>query len=215
MPVLRLENCDLGPSAEPVLRNVSLEVGSGEFWVIVGPNGSGKTTLVRSFLGLLAPIRGRVVGPGEPNFAKRVAYVPQQAALNEALPTTPREWVRLGLTGLALSRAERRARTHGALEQMRLGEIGRRDLKRLSVGQRQRAMVARALAREAALIVLDEPTEGLDFESRDILFESLDRHHADGGTVLLVTHRQEEGAGRAVQQAVVDRGRVRIREIPS
>ena len=211
--MLRIENCDLGPSSEPVLRDVSLDIGAGEFWVVVGPNGSGKTTLVRSVLGLLPPLRGRVVGPGEPGFSEKIAYVPQQASLTETLPTTPREWVRLGITGLGLSRAERRVRTDRALEQMRLGEIARRDLSRLSAGQRQRAMVARALARQAAFIVLDEPTEGLDAESRHILFDALDRHHANGGTVLLVTHRQEEAEGRAVRQAVVDSGRVRTQEV--
>jgi zinc transport system ATP-binding protein len=211
--MLRLENCDLGPSSEPVLRDVSVDVGTGEFWVIIGPNGSGKTTLVRSFLGLLPPLSGRIVGPGEPGFGKRVAYVPQQAELTETLPTTPREWVRLGLAGLGLSRAERRERSRAALLQMRLSEIAHRDLSRLSAGQRQRAMVARALARQAALIVLDEPTEGLDAESRQILFDALDTHHANDGTVVLVTHRQEEAAGRAARLAVVDGGRVRTQEV--
>lgn len=210
--MLTLEHCDLGPDAEPILRDVSLTIGPGEFWAIVGANGSGKTTLIRSLLGLLSPLRGRVDGPAKPDFAKRVAYVPQQAELPKTLPTTPREWVRLGLVGLHLPRKERDSRTREALEKMQLGELASRTLSRLSAGQRQRAMVARGLARHAQLIALDEPGEGLDAQSRSILFDALDAHHAAGGTLVLVSHRRDEIRGRAQRVARVADGRVSIEE---
>ena len=125
MPIVLLEECDLGPSSEPILRGVSLAIGTGEFWAIVGPNGSGKTTLLRSLLGLLPPLSGLVTGPENPNFGRKVAYVPQQIELSAALPTTPREWVRLGLTGLGLSRTTRHERVQEALALMaRRGDGG-------------------------------------------------------------------------------------------
>ena len=212
MSILSLDKCDLGPPNGPVLRDVSLEIGAGEFWAIIGPNGSGKTTLVRSLLGLLVPLRGRVEGPGEPDFGERVAYVPQQARFTETLSTTPREWVRLGLTGLGLPRAKVRERTAAALSEMKMEDLARRDLSRLSTGERQRTMVARALARRAQLVLLDEPTEALDTQSRSVLLDGLQRHHEAGGTVVFVTHRLEEIETRATRVAVVDEGRVEIRE---
>ncbi len=212
MPILSLEQCDLGTPNETLLRDVSLKIGDGEFWAIVGPNGSGKTTLVRSLLGLLPPRKGRLTGPGEPGFGERVAYVPQQARFAETLSTTPREWVRLGLSGLHLTRMEIRERTAAALSEMKIEDLARRDFSRLSAGQRQRTMVARALVRRAQLILLDEPTEGLDTRSRNVLLEGLQRHHELGGTVVLVTHRLEEMETRATHVALVDKGRVEIRE---
>ncbi len=212
MSIVLLEECDLGPSSEPILRGVSLAIGTGEFWAIVGPNGSGKTTLLRSLLGLLPPLSGRVAGPEKPNFGRKVAYVPQQIELSAALPTTPREWVRLGLTRLGLSRATRHERVQEALALMGLENIALRDLSRLSTGQRQRALVARALARKAELVVLDEPTEGLDGASRDILLDALDAHHAGGGSVVFVTHRHEEIGARAQFVAVLDEGRAAVQK---
>ena len=208
--MLTLEHCDLGPDSEPILRNVSLTIGQGEFWAIVGPNGSGKTTLIRSLLGLLSPLRGRLERPANPDYAKQVAYVPQQAELPKTLPTTPREWVRLGLVGLHLPRKERDSRTREALEKMQLGELAGRTLQRLSAGQRQRAMVARGLARHAQLLALDEPGEGLDAKSRSILFDALDAHHAAGGTLVLVSHRRDEIRGRAQHIARLEDGRVSV-----
>jgi len=211
--MLALENCDLGADSEAILRNVSLTIDHGEFWAIVGPNGSGKTTLIRSLLGLLPPLSGRIERPAKPDFAEQAAYVPQQAELPKTLPTTPREWVRLGLVGLQLSRSERDYRTREALEKMQLGKLASRPLTRLSAGQRQRAMVARGLARHAQLIALDEPGEGLDAKSRSILFDALDAHHAAGGTLVLVSHRRNEIRGRAQRIARVEAGRVTVEEV--
>jgi ABC-2 type transport system ATP-binding protein len=95
---------------------------------------------------------------------------------------------------------------------MKMEDLARRDLSRLSAGQRQRTMVARALARRAQLVLLDEPTDGLDTQSRSVLLDGLQRHHEAGGTVVLVTHRLEEMDTRATRVAVVDEGRVDIRE---
>ncbi|HJO25433.1 MAG: ATP-binding cassette domain-containing protein [bacterium] len=214
MSIVVLEDCELGPSQKPVLRHVSLSIQSGDFWAIVGPNGSGKTTLVRTVLGLLQPLSGRIEYSDRANFGKHSAYVPQTSNRVETLPTTPREWVRLGLAGLRLSKRERSDRTRDALDQMKLVEIAGRDFSSLSAGLRQRAMVARGLARRAQVIVLDEPSEGLDASSRDILFEALDSHHAGGGTVLLVTHRREEARGRAQRVGRVENGGVRIEGMP-
>ena len=213
--MIKLSDCNLGMASSPVLRGVSLEVRPGEFLGIVGPNGSGKTTLIRALVGLLKPISGQIVGPQEADFSKRVAYVPQHVQLTATLPTTPREWVRLGLTGLTLSRGERRDRVAEALGLMRLEPIALHDLSQLSAGQRQRALVARALARKASLLVLDEPTEGLDNESRAVLLQALVAHREAGGSVVFVTHRLEELGGRAERIAIVDDGQIRIRETPN
>ena len=195
--LVRADGLSFGYGHELVLRDVTLEVRAGEFAALVGPNGSGKSTLLKVILGALDPGAGRVelLGrpPGDVRDRWRVGYVPQRPSLLSEVPATVEEivaagrlrqrgWWR-GLTG-----SDHEAVRH-AIESVGLGDLAERPLNELSIGQQQRAFIARAFAGEPELLVLDEPIAGVDAESqrrfRDSLVHLIRQH---GAGVLLVSH---------------------------
>jgi ABC-type Mn2+/Zn2+ transport system ATPase subunit len=199
----------LGYGESPVLRDVDLTVRSGDFWCWIGPNGSGKSTLLRGFLGLLRPLAGELHVAKRLQDHARLGYVPQRSELSDALPTTVRELVELGLVRSAVPRGGRAAALAWALGQVGLAGLERRSVWSLSGGQRQRALLARALVRRPELLVLDEPTEGLDVTTNDALLETLAALHREAGlTLLVVTHRLEIARERADHVALFVDGRV-------
>jgi zinc transport system ATP-binding protein len=199
---------------KPVLSDVDLEIPSGQLVAIAGPNGGGKTTLVRIALGLIRPTAGAAFLFGEPAhaFSRRatLGYLAQRAQLIIDAPATVREVVsagRLAAGGLlGPLRRRDRAIVDEAIERVGLGTVAGRPLHRLSGGQQQRAFIAKALAGEPSLLVLDEPTTGVDAESQEALAALLDRLHRElSVTVLYVSH--EFGAiERYVERLVLVRG---------
>jgi zinc transport system ATP-binding protein len=181
----------------PVLDTVTLAVSRGEFVALVGPNGSGKSTLVKVLLGLLAPDAGTVrlfgVSPDALRERWRVGYVPQRTLVSDDLPATVAEVVAAGR--LARSGWHRRLRSadwdaiDDALHTVGLAPLRDRQVRQLSGGQQQRALIAKALASEPELLVLDEPIAGVDAESQRRFRESLVRLARErAGAVLLVSH---------------------------
>ncbi|ELZ17124.1 metal ABC transporter ATP-binding protein [Natrinema limicola] len=180
----------------PVVDDVSLTIEPGTFLGLVGPNGSGKTTLVELMLGLRRPDSGQVRLFGTPahefDDGERVAYVAQHATKAAGrMPVTVREAVTMGryphrLIG-RFSDSDRQA-IDEALERVGLTELTERRVGRLSGGQRQRVFIARALAAQADLLVLDEPTVGVDAESRDAFYDLLRDLNATGITIVLIEH---------------------------
>jgi zinc transport system ATP-binding protein len=195
MTVVELEDVTFGYTATPVVEDVALSVAAGEYVAVVGPNGSGKSTLLRLALGLERPDRGTARLFGEPAHAfddgERVGYVSQHASAAKEMPITVREVVKMGRfphVGFGrLSEADWRA-VDDALDTVGMSEFAGRKVTQLSGGQRQRAFIARALASEAELLVLDEPTVGVDVESVDAFYALLERLNDDGITVMLVEH---------------------------
>ena len=195
--VLAAEGVGFRYGRELVLDDVSFTIRAGEFTALTGPNGSGKSTLLRIALGLLAPGAGRVelfgVAPRRLRDRWRVGYVPQRLRIAPDLPATVEEVVRSGR--LAKQGWHRRARAvdreavDHALESVALGDLRRRRLTELSGGQQQRALIAKALASEPELLVLDEPIAGVDVDAQRLFRDSLvhlrDEH---GAAVLLVSH---------------------------
>ncbi|WP_435065152.1 metal ABC transporter ATP-binding protein [Halobaculum sp. EA56] len=180
----------------PVVEDVSLSVESGEFLGLVGPNGSGKTTLLELMIGLRRPDSGSVSLFGAPphEFAEadRVGYVPQDVGdAAGGMPVTVREVVRMSrYHGNLFGRfgdGDRRA-VVAALERVGIADLADRRVGRLSGGQRQRAFIARALAAEADLLALDEPTVGVDAESREAFYDLLHELNGEGMTVVLIEH---------------------------
>jgi zinc transport system ATP-binding protein len=204
------------PNGPPVLQGVDLAVARGELVAIAGPNGGGKTTLLRLALGLERPTVGTARLFGEPahRFSRRetLGYLAQRSQLGLDAPATVREVVtagrlpRAGLIG-RLGRQDRE-RVDEAIGRVGLADVSDRPLMRLSGGQQQRAFIAKALASEPELLVLDEPTAGVDVEAQEALAALLDRLHRElEVTILYVSH--EFGAiERFVERIVLIRGRI-------
>jgi zinc transport system ATP-binding protein len=200
----------------PVLRDVDLEVSEGEFVALLGANGSGKSTLVRAAVGLVSLDSGEVELFGTPlrrfRAWRRLGYVPQHSRAVAGVPATVHEVVMSGrlsrrpYAGLA-RRADHDA-VVGAVSRVGLADRLRSPLAELSGGQQQRVLIARALAGDADLLVMDEPTSGVDHDHQEILAELLGGLVHDGSSVLLVAH--ELGPMRSLVDRVVvlDDGRV-------
>jgi zinc transport system ATP-binding protein len=213
---LELDQVTFGYGRIPVVREVSLRVPAGAFVAVVGANGSGKTTLMRLALGLLKPSHGTVRVFGTPIGALRdrstIGYVPQQATTQTRLPVSVEEVVLTGLAGKGLVRrrtAEDRARVEHVIDLMGLTAVRRARLADTSGGQQQRALIARALVTSPDLLVLDEPTTGVDAEARHVLRESLE-HLVDVEqmAVVYVSHDPEGFAGLADRVVEVRAGRL-------
>jgi zinc transport system ATP-binding protein len=207
-PVIDVRGVDVGYPGRRVLSSVQWSVRSGEYWFLLGPNGSGKTTLLRAVLGLLQPLAGEIRRDPAAASLEHTGFVPQQSRTNPTLPTTVREFVSLGSVGLAPARHT--DALAWALARVGLAELAQRDLRALSGGQRQRALVARALVRRPRLLVLDEPTEGLDVASEESFLATIEElHTAERLTVLFVTHKLRIATRYATHVALFGAGRVR------
>jgi zinc transport system ATP-binding protein len=185
------------PGGPPVLKDVDLDVPTGEFLGIAGPNGGGKTTLVRLALGLERPTAGKALLFGQPAHRfedrARLGYLAQRALLGIEAPVTVKELVSAGRVPrrgvLRPFSGKDRAAVRGAIDRVGLLERADTPVHRLSGGQRQRAHIAKALAGEPDLIVLDEPTAGVDVEAQDAFAELLEELHVElGATILYVSH---------------------------
>lgn len=195
-PVIELEDVTFAYGDTVAVRDVSLTVEAGDFLGLVGPNGSGKTTLLHLMLGLHTPDEGTVRLFDRPidevDDGSRIGYVSQQATnRGGAMPVTVRECVTMGRFAHVghgrLGEADQRA-IENAMETVGIVDLANRLMNELSGGQRQRAYIARALASEADLLALDEPTVGVDAESRDAFYALLDRLNGDGITIVLIEH---------------------------
>ncbi|MFF2910427.1 metal ABC transporter ATP-binding protein [Paenibacillus sp. NPDC057934] len=195
-----MQNVVFGYGNEPVIDHISLDIHSGEFIGITGPNGAAKTTLLKLMLGLLRPWSGTVTlnKDGAGNRGLTIGYVPQQvASFNAGFPSKVIELVRSGCyPRLGLFRrftAEQEDIVKRSLEQVDMWEYRNRRIGELSGGQKQRICIARALAQEPQVLVLDEPATGMDLESRTGLYRLM-RHYVSkhGRTVIMVTHGLEE-----------------------
>lgn len=196
--VVHLNHLQFAYGREPILQDVTLRVGKGDFLGIVGPNGSGKTTLLRIILGLQPPQFGvvQLFGQDLAVFRQwyRVGYVPQKAAsFNSDFPATVREVVLTGRTaqrGLfrPLGRRDREL-TDGAIEMVGMMPYAHRPMGHLSGGQQQRVFIARALVSQPELLILDEPTVGVDASAQEQFYALLRRLRQEMGlTIILVSH---------------------------
>ncbi len=188
-PVLQVRDLAFGYGQRALFRGLSFDVVAGEILGIVGPNGSGKSTLLRALLGLLKPVAGTV----ERRPGLRVSYVPQRDRLDDSIPVTVFEVVLMGLTARtgALRRvgAPERAAARRALALLGDEALASRLFRNLSRGQQQRVLLARALAGHPDLLVLDEPTFGMDVASEATMIEFLQAVNRDRRvTILVVTH---------------------------
>ncbi len=180
--------------AAPVLRDVALDAPLGRVTGIVGPNGAGKSTLLKTVVGLVRPDAGTVTVLGGPvdRVRRRLAYLPQRSAVDWDYPAEVGEVVAMGRyphLGLLQRRRPRdRERVAAALERAGLTALARRQIGELSGGQQQRVFLARALAQEAELLLLDEPFAAVDAVTVDLLTPLLRELAAEGRGVVVVNH---------------------------
>ena len=193
-PVVDIIGLWAGYNRIPALEDVSLQVHQGGIVGIIGPNGSGKSTLFKVILGLLQPWRGQVSVFGQPSRSQRrlVGYMPQMELVDWDFPVTVSDVALMGRYGrLGLlrrpTRADRRA-SEEALERVGIAHLGKRLIGELSGGQRRRVLLARALADNPRLLLLDEPLSGLDATAQHQLLDIIRTLQAEGTTVVLSTH---------------------------
>lgn len=215
-PLLRLEAVSHWYSGAdaPALTEVTLTITTGEFIALLGANGSGKTTLAKHCSGLLTPTRGEVFLHGRElrtiplaHLAQEVGYVFQNPDY-QLFAATVEEEVAFGLRHLGLPTAEVHARVSAVLETVGLQEVRERDPFLLDKGQRQRLAVAAVLAMHPKLLILDEPTTGLDYREQRTMMELLRRLHRQGHTILIITHVPWVAAEYAERALVLARGRL-------
>lgn len=194
-PAISLDGVTAAYGRRPALEDVSFTVPQGRFVALIGPNGAGKSTCLRVVLGLVRPRRGRVEVFGAPPGGRelRIGYVPQQIAVPRGFPITALDVALMGRTG-ALGPGRRpgvadRDAAASALEQVGLLDARSRRFQDLSGGQQQRVLIARALCGDPRLLLLDEPTAGLDSGARARFYALVcDLQHARGLTLLCATH---------------------------
>ncbi len=194
VPALEVRRLTVSYETRPVLWDVDASFPSGALSAIVGPNGAGKSTLLRAALGLIPADAGQALIQGRParSALDRVAFVPQRDVVDWDFPITVREVVEMGrypvrgwlrrLTG------EDRAVVDEALERVGMGPFARRQIGRLSGGQRQRVFIARALARQAPVMLLDEPFAGIDARTEATLLDLLHDLRGEGRSIVVVHH---------------------------
>ena len=194
-PIVELNRVTFGFGAEPVLEDISLHLHPGQFAALVGPSGAGKTSLLKLILGVLQPTHGEICINGEAldgRPAPRIGYVPQLEAVDWNFPVTVEQAVLMGRTQKSgiwpwPSRKDKE-RLHAILEQLGIADLAGRHIRDLSGGQQQRVFLARALAAEPELLVLDEPTTGVDMHTAENILRMLASLNRQGMTILITTH---------------------------
>ena len=212
-PAIRLDAVSAGYQGRLALDNVSFDVAEGSFTALIGPNGAGKSTCLKLLLGLVRPVSGRVQVFGhDPGTAAAgmIGYVPQRVEIPRGFPISVEEVALMGRYG-ALGpgrrpRTEDRERVRHALDQVHSADLVDRRFQDLSGGQQQRVLIARALCSEPRLLLLDEPTAGLDSGARGRFYALVcDLQHAEGLTLLCATHDLDVVGDHADNLILLDR----------
>ena len=193
--LVRFERVSCGYDGAPVLRDIDLTIRRGAFVGIVGPSGAGKTTLLRAIVGVVPRVEGAITVDGRSvgrGATAGVGWVPQLETVDWNFPATVREVVLMGRWAehpwRAWANSEDHRRVDDLLDRLGIGGLAGRHIRGLSGGQQQRVFLARALIAEPALLLLDEPTSGVDLKTRDDILHLLADLNADGITIVLTTH---------------------------
>jgi manganese/iron transport system ATP-binding protein len=192
-PILDVKNLSVNYEGREALDNITFDLNTGERVAVVGPNGAGKSSLFKVVSGIMPPTSGAVnisgYGPGGHTC---IAYVPQRSQVDWRFPASVADVVMMGRIGqVGLFRWPRRADweiVHSALEMMDMDPLSNRQIGELSGGQQQRTFLARAMAQEAELVLLDEPLNGLDTPSQEAILTLLDKLRQQAITVMVATH---------------------------
>ena len=191
-PLLSLRQLAVGYNKKRVIADVNLEIHPGDFLALIGPNGSGKSTFLKTVTGLIPPISGQITHPKSSISPPTIGYIPQAEKLDPVFPVSVVEIVVMGACaqlgpGRRISRQQYDT-ARALLEKVNLGPMAQQRFEQLSGGQKQRALFARALMTDPALLVLDEPTSGVDPEAERDFLELLTEVNRQGVAVLMASH---------------------------
>jgi len=210
--LVTLVDAAFGYNGAPVLSGIDLTVCRGDFLGIVGPNGAGKTTLLRGMIGLLKPLQGKVDWARPGGNPPALGYVPQVQALDQIFPITVGEVVLMGayprLKRFRLVGRDERSYLAATLEQVGMSGFDRTLFANLSAGQKQRILIARALMTRPNILLLDEPTSGVDQAAESSIMALLGRLNDEGLPIVLVCHELDRVKATARDAVWVHRGRI-------
>ena len=200
-PIVEAVALNIGYETGLALEDISFRVRAGERVAVVGPNGAGKSTLFKVIAGVINPTSGEVRVSGyAPGGHICIAYLPQRSQVDWTFPVTVADVVMMGrIDKIGLLRWPKQAdwaMVHRSLDEVGLSDLADRRIDELSGGQQQRMFIARALAQEAELMLMDEPLTGLDVTSQEIIFGLLDELRKRGVTVMISTHDLDQAAER-------------------
>lgn len=223
-PLIATRHLGIGYPGHPVGRGIDLSVRPSDVLCLLGPNGSGKTTLFKTMLGLLPAQAGEVLIGGRPlaslsraEIARRIAYVPQAHAAQ--FPYRVIDMVLMGRTAhmglFAAPSPADRAKAHEALATLGINDLAEAEYTRISGGQRQLALIARALAQDAPAIIMDEPTASLDFGNQVTVLAEIKRLKRAGLAIVLSTHDPDHAFSVASTVALLNGGRLIAQGPPS
>lgn len=211
MTQIQFADVALGYGRTKVVERLSFTIDKGDFLGIVGPNGAGKTTIVRALLGTIKPLAGKITRAVPDGRPARIGYVPQRETIDSMMPYTVRDVAMMGryraIGVLGRPRAKDHDAVRRAIEHVGAEAFEHHSFRDLSGGQKQRSLIARALAGEPDVLVLDEPTNGMDLPSRAAILELIKRLHRDNAlTIIMVSHLLSDVANYVQRIAMVEKG---------
>ena len=191
MAILTLKDLSIGYGSHAIVENINLEIKSGEFVCVIGENGSGKTTLMKTLLGLIPPISGKIIR-GDKLTTHDIGYMPQISSAQRDFPASVNEIVLSGFIGktgiFPFYNKMHRAVADEAMRRLGILNLKNRCYRELSGGQQQRVLLARALCATNKLILLDEPASGLDTQAAEEMYRTVQTVNRDGVTVIMILH---------------------------
>ena len=206
-PIIKVTGLSYYYDSLPTLDNISFTVGKGDFLGIIGPNGAGKTTLFQCMLGIVGDYKGEINLFGSDikqnkKILQKIGYVPQKKSVEQTFPATVEEIVSLGVIGMK----NRRDDIDMAIDFVELGSYRNKRIGELSEGQQQRAIIAKALAKQPELLILDEPTTGIDSATQERFYDLLTKLNKDKGiTIVWSSHDMNAVERLANKVACIDR----------
>ena len=191
MALLTCTDLSLGYEGKAILEHIDFEVNPGDYLCIVGENGSGKSTLMKTILGLIHPLKGRVL-TGDGLKQNEIGYLPQQTLVQKDFPASVREVVLSGrishLGKHFFYQKKDREEAERQMARLQIKNLENHSYRSLSGGQQQRVLLARALCATDDLLVLDEPVTGLDANITKIMYETIRQLHKEGMTIIMISH---------------------------